>query len=218
MSRATERLLRSAQSRLRLAALALLAPVLGSAPALACTQLKSYPFEVTTRQGNVVILVGHVDDYEALPVAFAANLRVTQDMVSDVQASLAAGCTQSINHYADANDWAWNDAAGGHRATVAFSLVRAANGKRTVLKGWTDSSSVGPFPAGGEGSDFPVYMHQLPLTKKMVRSVVVNDVVEITGSGEVWAAAYAVSVFNQAYGSYGYGAAFVLPTLDIWLP
>lgn len=191
---------------------------LTSQASAACDTLRTYAFTVTDRTTGLALVVGHVDPRKEAPVSFASSLTLDATILADLSASVAAGCTQSVTQTSYGSNFAWNNAAGGYAVDLSLSALRPSTGLSRVLKTWADVSSVGPFPAGGEATEQPVHTHTQALSRAVLRRLVDGDQLLFTSSGYVWAEPYEVSVFAQAYGSYGYGAAFEVPLLQIYLP
>jgi hypothetical protein len=189
-----------------------------SAQASACGTLRTYAFNVTDRTTGLEIVVGHVDTRKQSPVSFASSLTVDANILADLSASVAAGCTQSVTQTSYGSNWAWNNAAGGYDVAVTLDALRPSLGVSRRIKSWQDISAVGPYPAGGDGAEQPVHVHTQVLSRAVLRRLLVGDQLQVNGGGFVWAEPYFNSVFDQAYGSYSWGAAFETPLLQIYLP
>lgn len=183
-----------------------------------CNTLRTYAFDVTDRTTGLALIVGHVDTRKEAPVSFASSLTLDATIVADLSASVAAGCTQSVTQTSYGSNFAWNNAAGGYVVTVNLLAARPSLGQSRVLKTWSDVSSIGPFLAGGDGTEQPVHVHTQALSRTVLRRLLQGDQLQVNGSGYVWAEPYSFTVFDQAYGSYGWGAAFETPLLQIYLP
>jgi hypothetical protein len=188
-----------------------------SGQASACSTLRTYAFTVTDRTSGLAILAGLAARQEEA-VSFASQLTIDADILADLLASVAAGCTQSVTQTSTGAASAWDNAAGGYTVDVNLVALRSSLGASRVLKTWSDVSSVGPFLGGGEGAEQFTHVHTYPLSRAVLRRLLEGDTLQVNGGGIAWAETFGEEPSDQGRGSYDWGAAFVRPLLQIYLP
>lgn len=88
----------------------LLACLAGPAAAQSCGNFRAYEFNISANDSVSAFGIGDGPDRKVKQAGgYAADLSLSQAMVDDIAASLAAGCTQRVDHPGfSASIWTWN--------------------------------------------------------------------------------------------------------------
>lgn len=184
-------------------------------PAAACTQRIDYPLTLEEATG----VTAQLTDYQSgwAYVRYMATRVVDEAMQADLDASVAAGCRQTVRGpdaygsvtavgYAEAN----------YSIHTTLSAWRPSSGKYWLAGEWQDELGVGRF--GGTLSQ--THRHKGVSPGRLAGRARAGDVLEFWSGGKAEAMVYgdAGGIVDLAAVSYGWGDAPAVPVISIWRP
>ena len=113
-----------------------------AAPAQAvCTSVKAYEFTVTANDNPSAFGIGDGPDRKVKAAGgYAASLSLTPTMVADIAQSIAAGCTQRVEHPgAFTGIWTWNLGKAKAVSSTVLTGVATSRGKTWTFGTWGSS-------------------------------------------------------------------------------
>lgn len=184
-------------------------------PAAACTQRVEYPMTLEEATG----VSFHVTEYEGAwgYVRYMATRVVDEAMQADLDASVAAGCRQTVR----GPDAYGTVTAEGYAATsysiqTTLAAWRPSSDKYWQVADWRDDLSVSRF--GGTLSQ--THRHKGANTDRLAGRARVGDVLQFWSGGKAEGMTYGNpdNIADVSALSYGWGDAPAVPVITIWRP
>lgn len=124
--------------RLRLAVLLSLVGLAATPAQAACTNFKAYEFTVTANDNPSAFGIGDGPDRKVKNLGgYAASLSLSAAMVDEIAQSIAAGCTQRVEHPgAFTGIWTWNLGLAKAVSSTVLSGVATSRGKTWTFGKW----------------------------------------------------------------------------------
>lgn len=113
-----------------------------AAPAqAACTNFKAYEFTVTANDNPSAFGIGDGPDRKVKAVGgYAASLGLSATMVAEIAQSIAAGCTQRVEHPGSfAGIWTWNLGKAKAVSSTVLTGNATSRGKTWTFGNWGSS-------------------------------------------------------------------------------
>ena len=184
-------------------------------PAVACTQRIDYP--LTLEEATSVTV--HAVEYQTgwAYVRYMATRVVDDAMQADLDASVAAGCRQTVrgpDAYGSVTAVGYAEA--GYSIHTTLSARRPDGGKYWLVGDWQDELAVGRF--GGTLSQ--THRHKGVSPGRLAGRARVGDVLEFWSGGKAEGIAFGDpdGLSDVAAVSYGWGDAPAVPVITIWRP
>jgi hypothetical protein len=195
----------------RVGAAFVLAAAMSQVPlASACTVQRLHLLNPTISEPAQVGMVGHIDNGTKIDEgSYRAELVVSAQMVADIAASIAGGCSQWVHHAGGGNIVLMGIASGSYSAKNQLQWIPASTGIKEKMAGWRDS-------AAGDTGGFVTHAHDAELKKKQMRALVAGDVLRLTGKALASGTIIDGGVFDQVQSLYNWAG--TTPYIEVWVP